>query len=166
MIETLRPSELSRCAGTALPRRRARRRSAKPRIGAGCALRQDAIVAAHGASARGSRRRVDTVEAGLPGYGTRGFHLPEPAPAPWGRAPRPDPYRQLPGSGAPLAQKLGLPKLNFQVLQRTIATLAPDQGRSQGHTGNSRAQQPGYHGLLLHAAHRREREADLVVASD
>jgi len=59
----------------------------------------------------------------------------------------------------PLAEKLGLPKLNFQVLRRTMATLAQKKG-SVRHSSSSAAREGGYHGRRVHAEPAGKRKAD------
>jgi uncharacterized protein (DUF1810 family) len=50
----------------------------------------------------------------------------------------------------PLAEKLGLPKLNFQVLRRTMATLAQGKGSVKDIQAHLRHSQGRYHGQRVH----------------
>ncbi len=50
-----------------------------------------------------------------------------------------------------LAVQLGLPKLTFQVIRRTIATLAKDKGHVKGHSGDAAPLAGGHHDRCLHA---------------
>jgi hypothetical protein len=59
----------------------------------------------------------------------------------------------------PLAEKLGLPKLNFQVLRRTMATLAA-LGVGEGHPSSPAALQGRHHGQRVHAGTAGECRAD------
>jgi hypothetical protein len=58
-----------------------------------------------------------------------------------------------------LAAELGLPKLNFQVLRRTMATLAQTKGGVKDVQGVL-GQQGRHYGERLHAADRSECETD------
>jgi hypothetical protein len=46
----------------------------------------------------------------------------------------------------PLAEKLELPKLNFQILRRTMATQAQSMGFGEGHPGAPAACEGRHHG--------------------
>jgi hypothetical protein len=59
-----------------------------------------------------------------------------------------------------LETKLCLPKLNLQVLRRTIATLAQTKGKHQGRAGHHGTQQGRHHGERLYAGNRGQRETD------
>ena len=74
----------------------------------------------------------------------RGGHLSQCAQAKWSKEEPLYPHRQLPRAGIlrKLAMQLELPKLNFQVLRRTMATLAQTKGGVkdvQGVLGHSKA---------------------------
>ena len=61
---------------------------------------------------------------------------------------------------AKVATELGLPKLNFQVLRRTMATLAQTKGGVKDVQGVLRSQQGRHHGECLHAADRSQRQTN------
>jgi len=60
----------------------------------------------------------------------------------------------------PLAEKLGLPKLNFQVLRRTMATLAQKKGSVKDIQAHLRHAKADYHGRRVHAEPAGKRKAD------
>jgi len=59
-----------------------------------------------------------------------------------------------------IARELGLPKLNFQVLRRAMATLAQTKGGVKDVRGIFGTQQGGHHGRRLHATDRGGRKTD------
>ena len=59
----------------------------------------------------------------------------------------------------PLAEKLELPKLNFQILRRTMATQA-EHGFGEGHPGAPAACEGRHYGQRVHAGVAGEREED------
>jgi len=56
--------------------------------------------------------------------------------------------------------KLGLPKLNFQVLRRTMATLAQKKGSVKDIQAHLRHAKADYHGRRVHAEPAGKRKAD------